>query len=72
MKVAVAKERFERVGMALLSVFGFGVLMLIVYGVVYKLITQGKWLGGLALLGFIIMGACGLLSTIFFAKAKRG
>ena len=66
------KERFERVGMALLSVFGFGLLTLIVYGVVYKLmVTQGQWLGGLAMLGFIIMAACGLLATIFFAKAKE-
>ena len=66
------KERFERLGLILLSVFGFGVLTLILYGVVYKLmITQGQWLGGLALLAFIIMGACGILSTVLFAKAKE-
>lgn len=66
------KEKFERLGMLLLSVFGLGVLVLIAYGVIYKfMITQGKWWGGLALLGFIIMGACGLLSTVLFAKAKE-
>ena len=66
------KERLERLGMVLLSVFGVGLLTLLVYGVVYKLmLTQGKWLGGLALLGFIIMAGCGLLSAILFAKAKE-
>lgn len=66
------KERFERMGMVLLSVFGVGVLFLLVYGIVYKLmVTQGKILGGLALLGFIIMAVCGLLSTVLFAKAKE-
>lgn len=66
------KERLERLGMVLLSVFGLGLLTLLVYGVVYKLmLTQGKWLGGLALLGFIIMACCGLLSAIVFAKAKE-
>lgn len=66
------KERYERLGMILLSVFGIGLLAMLVYGIVYKLmLTQGKWLGGLALLGFIIMGACGLLSTVLFAKAKE-
>ena len=59
-------------GMVLLSVFGVGVLFLLVYGIVYKLmVTQGKILGGLALLGFIIMAVCGLLSTVLFAKAKE-
>lgn len=66
------KERFERLGMVLLGVFGFGLLSFILYGIGYKLmITQGKWLGGLVLLGLIIMGACGLLSTVLFAKAKE-
>ncbi len=63
------KERFERLGMALLSVFGLGLLSLLVYTVVR--VTPGNWLGRLALLGFIIMAACGLLSTILFAKAKE-
>jgi hypothetical protein len=66
------KERLERMGVALLSVFGFGLLALILYGVGYKLIiVQGKLLGGLVLLAFIMMGACGLLATILFAKAKE-
>jgi zinc ribbon protein len=66
------KERLERIGLALLSVFGLGVLFLILYGIVYKLmITQGKFLTALVSLGLLIMAGCGLLSTILFAKAKE-
>ena len=66
------KERFERMGMALLGVFGVGALGAMLYGIVYKtMITQGKWLTGLALLGFLIMAGCGILSTVLFAKAKE-
>lgn len=66
------KERFEKLGVALLSVFGLGVLSLIVYGIVYKLMmSRGDILTGLAMLGFIIMIACGLGSVVLFAKAKE-
>ena len=66
------KERLERIGVALLSVFGLGVLAVILYGIVYKtILTHGNWLGGLALLGFIIMCLCGAFSAIVFAKAKE-
>lgn len=66
------KERYERLGVAALSVFGAGVLGLILYGIVYKLmVTQGKLIAGLGFLGLIIMLGCGLLSTILFAKAKE-
>jgi hypothetical protein len=66
------KERLERLGVAALSVFGAGVLGLILYGIVYKImITQGKLLAGLAFLGLFIILGCGLLSTILFAKAKE-
>lgn len=66
------KERLERLGVAALSVFGVGVLGMILYGVVYKLmITQGKLLAGLGFIGLLIMFACGILSTILFAKAKE-
>jgi hypothetical protein len=66
------KERLERWGVAALSVFGLGVLGVILYGIVYKLmVTQGNWLSGLAMLGFLIMAGCGILSTILFAKAKE-
>lgn len=65
------KERLERLGVAALSVFGVGVLAVLVYGIVYKtMIEQGKILGGLALLGFLVMMGCGILSVILFAKAK--
>ena len=66
------KERYERLGVAALSVFGTGVFAVIVYGVVYKLmITQGKLLAGLGVLGLIIMLGCGVLSAILFAKANE-
>ena len=35
------------------------------------MLAQGKWVGGLVLLWFIIMAACGLLSTVLFAKVKE-
>ena len=66
------KERLERLGVAALSVFGVGVMGMILYGIVYKImITQGKLLAGLGFIGLLIMFACGILSTILFAKAKE-
>jgi hypothetical protein len=66
------KERFEKLGVAALSVFGLGVLSLIIYGVVYKLIiSEGDLLTALAAVGFIIMIACGLASVALFAKANE-
>lgn len=66
------KDRLERLGVALLSVFGLGVLTVILYGIVYKLMMSGgNILTGLAMLGFIIMVACGLGSVVLFAKAKE-
>lgn len=66
------KERFEKLGVAALSVFGLGVLSLIIYGVVYKLIiSKGDLLSALAAIGFIIMIICGLASVILFAKANE-
>jgi hypothetical protein len=66
------KDRLERWGVAALSVFGLGVLVMLLYGIVYKLmITQGKVMAGLALLGLVVMAACGLISVVLFAKAKE-
>jgi hypothetical protein len=66
------KEKYERWGVAALSVFGLGVLGVMLYGIIYKLmISEGNWLGGLGLLGFLIMVGCGVLSVILFAKAKE-
>ncbi|HEU4768704.1 MAG TPA: hypothetical protein VFS77_15080 [Pyrinomonadaceae bacterium] len=66
------KERLEKIGVVLLSVFGAGVLGVILYGVVYKLmLTQGQFWGALAFLGVLIMCLCGLASVVLFAKAKE-
>jgi hypothetical protein len=66
------KERFERLGVAALSVFGFGVLAFLVYAIGYKMmVSKGDILSGLAFLGFVIMIVCGLASVVLFAKAKE-
>ena len=66
------KERFEKLGVAALSVFGLGVLSFIAYSIGYKLmVSKGDILTGLAMIGFIIMIACGLASVILFAKAAE-
>jgi hypothetical protein len=66
------KERYEKLGMAALGVFGLGVLSFILYSVGYRLMmSQGNIVAGLAILGFVIMIACGLTSVILFAKAKE-
>jgi len=66
------KERYEKLGVAALSVFGFGVLAFLVYSIGYKLmISKGDVLTALAVLGFIVMIVCGLASVVLFAKAKE-
>lgn len=66
------KEKLERLGVAALSVFGLSVLSFLLYSVFYKLmLTQGKFLAGLAVLGLAIVVGCGLLSVILFAKANE-
>ena len=66
------KERFEKLGVAALSVFGVGVAIPILYGIFYKMMyTQGKVIAGLGLLALIIVLGCGLLSVILFAKANE-
>ena len=66
------KEKFQRLGMAALSVFGFGVGSFILYLVFSKLmISQGMVLAGLGALAFLIVMACGLASVILFAKANE-
>jgi zinc-ribbon domain len=66
------KERYEKLGVAALSVFGLGVLGFLVYAIGYKfIIAKGDLLGGLAFIGFIIMIACGLASVVLFAKANE-
>lgn len=66
------KERFEKLGVAALSVFGVGVAIPVLYGIFYKMMyTQGKVMAGLGLLALIIVLGCGLLSVILFAKANE-
>lgn len=66
------KEKFEKLGVVALSIFGAGVLIPILYSVFYKMMwTQGKVLAGLGLVALILVLACGLLSTILFAKANE-
>jgi hypothetical protein len=66
------KERFEKLGVAALSVFGAGVAIPVLYGIFYKMMyTQGKVMAGLGLLALIIVMGCGLLSVILFAKANE-
>ncbi|HZI88620.1 MAG TPA: hypothetical protein VFD48_17435 [Pyrinomonadaceae bacterium] len=66
------KNKLERLGVAALSIFGLGFLGLLVYGVGYKLmLTQGKFLAGLGVLGLLILIGSGLLSVILFAKANE-
>ena len=66
------KERFEKLGVAALSVFGVGVAIPVLYGIFYKLMyTQGKVTAALGLLALIIVLGCGLLSVILFAKANE-
>ncbi len=66
------KEKFERLGMIALSVFGFGVGISILYMVFHKLmVSQGRVLAGLGVLAFLIVIGCGLASVILFAKANE-
>ena len=64
------KERIERWGVALLSVFGVGLLSIPLYHIV-KMIIEGRILAGLGYLALSILLACGLLSAILFAMAKE-
>jgi hypothetical protein len=70
--VSSEKERLERWALAALGVFGSGIVGLLLFFIVYRMmIVQGKVLNGLALLGMMLMGACGLIAAILFAKAKE-
>lgn len=66
------KERYEKLGVAALSLFGLGVLGFLAYSIGYKLVmTKGDLVAALAVIGFIIIVACGIASVILFAKAKE-
>lgn len=66
------KERFEKLGVAALSIFGAGVAIPLLYGIFYKMMyTQGKVMAGLGMLALLLVLASGLLSVILFAKANE-
>lgn len=66
------KNKIERLGVAALSVFGLGILSLIIYGVVYRvMIVQGRVWEGAGILAVIAVIACGLLSVYLFAEANE-
>ena len=66
------KERFEKLGVAALSVFGLGLFSFLVYTVGYKFMTSDAGIfTKLAVVGLIIMIACGLASVVLFAKANE-
>lgn len=66
------KERFEKFGVAALSVFGLGLFSFIVYAAVTSAMASGAGiLEKLAVIGLIIMIACGLASVVLFAKANE-
>lgn len=68
----VQKNKLERAGMIALSIFGLGVFGLLLYLVGYKLmLSQGKIIAALGIIGFMIFMGCGLLSVILFAKANE-
>ena len=65
------KERLEKLGVAALSVFGLGVLVILLYAASQKLITTGNLISLLPLLGLVIMCGAGLGSVILFALARE-
>ena len=66
------KERYEKLGVAALSIFGVGVAIPFLYGIFYKMMyTQGKVIAGLGMLALLLVLASGLLSVILFAKANE-
>jgi hypothetical protein len=64
------KERFEKLGVAALSVFGLGLLSIFTYLAGKELIEKGDLREALFTLGLFVMFACGLISVFLFAKAK--
>ena len=67
--IQAQKERLEKFGVALLSLFGAGVLILLLILMGQKLIDKGLP-GILAMIAALILIICGLGSVILFARAK--
>ena len=57
------KNKLERLGMIALSIFGLGLSSFLLYLVGYRLLlTQGRIIAALGVLGFLIFIGSGLLS----------
>lgn len=66
------KERFEKLGVAALSICGAGLAIPILYSIFYTTMwTQGNIVKGLGMLALLLVLACGLISAILFAKANE-
>lgn len=65
------KKRLEKLGVALLSVFGGGLLIFLIYSLAERFINKGNVFELLAMLGVFVMIVCGLASVVIFAKAKE-
>jgi zinc-ribbon domain len=66
------KERIEKQGVIALSIFAAGIIGLLLYLVVYKVIfVQGRTLEGLGILAFLALISSGLVSVYLFAKANE-
>ena len=66
------KERIERQGVIALSIFAAGIIGLLLYLVVYKVIfVQGRTLEGLGILAFLALISSGLVAVYLFAKANE-
>jgi hypothetical protein len=65
------KERFEKMGVAALGIFGAGLAVPVLYSIFYTTMwTQGNVVKGLGMLALLLVLACGLMSAILFAKAN--
>ena len=66
------KERYEKLGVAALSIFGAGIAIPILYEILYTTMwTQGNIVKGLGMLAILLVLACGLVSAILFAMAHE-
>lgn len=66
------KERFEKLGVLALSIFGTGLAIPILYEILYTTMwSQGNIVKGLGMLAIVLVLACGLMSAILFAKANE-
>lgn len=66
------RERLERMGLGALGVFGVGLVIPILYSIIYKtMILNGRIWYGIGLLGLLAVMACGVASAILFAQANE-